>query len=163
MRVAVRARWIIVGIAIAAAAVFALSVQAGRWWLMPDLEGLEIGPLGSRHCFGGECKAAGLGWLRRSGGIERWIRTGTGVWAAGLLSMLVLLGVAGAVAAKRVPRLAAKMALVSIGTAAVTGTLFVIQFPGVQGIEMGRGIPLYGIGIALGAAACIAVLRTRRA
>jgi hypothetical protein len=158
MRVAVRARWPIVGIAVVAAAVFALSVQAGRWWIVPGFEGLEIGPSGSHRCFGGECKAAGLGW---SGGSERWMRTGTGAWAAGLLSMLVLLGVAGAVAARRVPRLAAKMALVSVGTAAVTGALFVAQFPGVQGAEMGRGIPLFGVGIALGAAACIAVLRAK--
>jgi peptidoglycan biosynthesis protein MviN/MurJ (putative lipid II flippase) len=90
------------------------------------------------------------------------MRTGTGVWAAGLLSMLMLLVVAGAVAARRVPRLAAKVALVSIATAAVTGALFVIQFPGVQGAEMDRGIALFGAAIALGAAACIAVLRAKR-
>lgn len=155
-----RGRWLIVGIAVAAAIVFALSVQGGRWWTVPNFEGLEIGPTGSQRCFGGECKLAGLGW---SGGSERWMRTGTGVWAAGMLSMLVLIGVAAAVAAKRVPRLAAKMALVSIGTAAVTGTLFVIQFPGVQGAAMGRGIPLFVVGVALGAAACIAVLRARPA
>lgn len=153
---AVKARWIIVGIAVVAAAAFAVSVQAGRWW---SVAGFEIGPFGSYRCFGGECRSAGLGWM---GGTERWMRTGTGVWAAGLLSMLVLLGVAAAVAAKRVPRLAAKMALVSIGTAAVTGTLFVVQFPGVQGAGMDRGIPLFAAGIVLGAAACIAVLRARR-
>ncbi|HWO23455.1 MAG TPA: hypothetical protein VNO30_32160 [Kofleriaceae bacterium] len=151
-----RGRWLIVGIAVVAAAVFALSVQAGHWWTVPSVEGVEIGPLGSHRCFGGECKATGLGW---SGGSERWMRTGTGAWAAGMLSMLVLLGVAAAVAARRVPRLAAKMALVSVGTAAVTGALFVLQFPGVQGAELGRGIPLFGVGIALGAAVGIAVLR----
>jgi hypothetical protein len=153
---AVKARWIIVGIAVVAAAAFAVSVQAGRWW---SVAGFEIGPFGSYRCFGGECRSAGLGWI---GGTERWMRTGTGVWAAGLLSMLVLLGVAAAVAARRVPRLVAKMALVSIATAAVTGTLFVIQFPGVQGAEMDRGIPLFVAAIVLGAAACIAVLRARR-
>jgi hypothetical protein len=160
MRVAVRARWVIVGIAVVAAAVFALSVQAGQWWTVPNpsFEGLEIGPLGSHRCVDGECKVLGRGW---SGGTARWIRTGTGVWAAGMLSMLVLLGVAGAVAARRVPRLAAKMALVSVGTAAVTGALFVLQFPAVQGAEIGRGIPLFGVGIALGATACLAVLRVR--
>jgi hypothetical protein len=84
------------------------------------------------------------------------------VWAAGMLSMLVLLVVAGAVAAGRVPRLAAKMALVSIATAAVTGALFIIQFPGVQGAEMDRGIPLLGAAIVLGASICVGILRAPR-
>ena len=152
-----RARWFIVGIAVVAAAAFALSVQAGRWW---SVAGFEIGPFGSYRCFGGECRSAGLGW---TGGSERWMRTGTGVWAAGFLSMFTLLVVAGAVAAGRVPRLAAKVALVSIGTAAVTGALFVIQFPGVQGAGVDRGLLLFWAAVALGATACVAVLRARRA
>ena len=150
-----RARWFIVGIAVVAAAAFALSVQAGRWW---TVAGFEIGPTGSYRCFDGECRSTGLGWI---GGSERWMRTGTGVWAAGFLSMFVLLVVAGAVAGKRVPRLAAKVALVSIATAAITGALFAIQFPGVQGAVMDRGLPLFGAAIVLGATACIAVLRAR--
>jgi hypothetical protein len=155
MRRAVRARWFIVGIAVVAAAAFAISVQAGRWW---SVEGFEIGPTGSYRCFGGECKSTGLGWI---GGSERWMRTGTGVWTAGMLSMLSLLVVAGAVAARRVPRLAAKVALVSMATAAVTGALFVSQFPGVQGATLDRGFPLLGAAIALGTTACVAMLRRR--
>lgn len=151
----VRARWFIVGIAVAAAAAFAVSVQAGRWW---TVAGFEIGPAGSYRCFAGECKSAGLGWI---GGNERWMRTGTGVWAAGYLSMFTLLIVAAGVAGKRVPRLAAKVALVSIATGAATGALFVIQFPGVQGAAMDRGLLLFGAAIALGAVACAAVLRAR--
>lgn len=122
------------------------------------MAGFEIGPFGSYRCFGGECKGAGLGWV---GGSERWMRTGTGVWAAGLLSMLLLLVVGAAVAAGRVPRTAVKMALVSIGAAAVTGALFVIQFPGLEGAHVDRGIPLFGAAIALGAASCVAALRRK--
>lgn len=156
-----RGRWLVVGIAVIAAGAFALSVQAGRWWSVAGFDaGFEIGPSGSYRCFGGDCRSVGLGWL---GGTERWMRTGTGVWTAGLLSMLVLLVVAAAVAARRVPRLAAKTALVSIGTAAVTGALFVAQFPGVSGAEVDRGLPLFGAAIVLGAAACVAVLRARPA
>jgi hypothetical protein len=154
---AVRARWIIVGIAVVAGAAFALSVQAGRWW---TVAGFEIGPFGSYRCFGGECKTAGLGWI---GGTERWMRTGIGAGTAGLLSMVALLVVAAAVAARRVPRLPAKVALVSIATAAVTGALFVLQFPGVQGARIDRGLALFGAAIVLGAAACVAVLRESRA
>lgn len=146
-----------VGVAVIAAAAFTISVQAGRWW---SVAGFEIGPFGSYRCFGGECKSAGLGWI---GGSERWMRTGTGAWTAGLLSMLLLLVVAGAVAAGRAPRLAAKVALVSIATAVVTGALFVIQFPGVEGAALDRGVLLFAAAIVLGATACIAVLRHRPA
>jgi hypothetical protein len=78
--------------------------------------------------------------------------------------MFLLLVVAGAVAARRVPRLAAKTTLVSIGTAVVTGALFVAQFPGVEGaaVSIDRGLWLFGIAIALGIAACVAVLRAPR-
>ena len=151
-----RARWIIVGIAIAAAAAFAISVQAGHWW---SASGVDIGPLGAYACFEGECRPRGLGW---TGGSGRWMRTGTGVWAAGMLSMLLLLAVAGAVAARRTPRLLAKATLVSVATAAITGALFVAQFPAVPGAWMDHGIPLFGVALALGAAACVAVLRARR-
>jgi hypothetical protein len=153
----VKSRWLIVGIAVVAAAAFAVSVQAGRWW---TVAGFEIGPSGTHRCFAGECKSVGLGW---TGGTERWMRTGTGVWAAGMLSMLTLLVVAAAVAARRVPRLVAKMTLVSVATAAVTGVLFVLQVPSVQGAGIDRGIPLFGAAVVLGAVACIAVLRARPA
>lgn len=156
-----KGRWLIVGIAVVAAVAFALSVQAGRWWAVAGSDaGFEIGPIGSYRCFGGDCRSVGLGWI---GGTERWMRTGAGVWAAGMLSMLILLVVAAGVAARRVPRLAAKTALVSIGTAAVTGALFVAQFPGVQGAEVDRGLPLFFAAIVLGAAACVAALRARPA
>lgn len=157
MRGAVRGRWIIVGLAVVAAVAFALSVQAGRWW---SVEGVEIGPFGAQRCFGGDCKAAGLGW---TGGSERWMRTGVGAGTGGLLSTLTLLIVAAGVAARRAPRLAAKVALVSIGTAAITGALFVIERPAVQGLGVDRGLPLFGAAVALGAAACVAVLRARPA
>lgn len=156
---AVRGRWLIVGIAVLAAAAFAISVQAGRWWSV-DAGGVEIGPFGGQSCFGGDCRSAGLGW---TGGSERWMRTGVGAGAAGLISMLTLLIVAAGVAARRVPRLAAKVALVSVATATVTGALFVAQFPGVQGAVVGRGLSLFGAAIVLGATACVAVLRARPA
>jgi hypothetical protein len=151
---ALKLRWTIVALALAAAAAFAVSVQAGRWWSVEG--GVEIGPFGSYRCFAGECKTTGLGWV---GGSERWMRTGTGTWTAGLLSMLLLVAVAGAAAARRAPRLLAKTTLVSIGTGAVAGALFVAQFPGVQGAAVDRGLWLFAGAVVLGAAACIAVLR----
>ncbi|HWU88473.1 MAG TPA: hypothetical protein VN253_14400 [Kofleriaceae bacterium] len=152
-----KVRWPIVALALAAGAAFAVSVQAGRWW---SVGGFEIGPSGSYRCFSGECKTTGLGWI---GGSERWMRTGTGAWTAGLISMLLLIAVAAAAAAGRAPRLLAKTALVSIATAAVTGALFVVEFPGVQGASADRGMWLFVAAIVLGAAACIAVLRASRA
>ena len=130
--------------------------QAGKWWSLGDV---EVGPFGSRNCFGGECKSTDLSWL---GGSERWIRTGIATWAAGLLALLLLVTLSGALAAKRTPRLLAKTALVSVVTATLAGTWFIIQFQGLQAaLNVDRGIFfLYG-GAAFGLAATISALRLR--
>lgn len=146
-------RWIIIVLALVAATAFAISVQTGRWWSVGDV---EIGPFGSKHCFDGDCRPAGLTWV---GGTERWARTGMGAWAGGLLSALVLAILAAAVAARRVPKLAAKTALVSIVTTLVAGSLFIAQYPGVQGASVDRGIVVFAIAIVLGATTAVLVLR----
>lgn len=134
-------------------------MHGGRWWSAGATEiGFEIGPFGSHRCFAGDCAKAGLGWI---GGSERWIRTGIGVWAAGLLAMLALLALAAGVAAKRVPRLTAKFALMSCAMGAVTSALFIVQFPGVQGASVDRGLWFFVAAIALGAAATVTTLRAR--
>ncbi len=141
-----------------AAFAFAMSVWGGRWWSIDDV---TIGPFGSTSCFGGgECKRGDLGWIE--GASERWMRAGMATWAGGVLTMLALLGVAGAVAARRVPRLAAKMTLVSIATSLVAGILFIAQYPGVPGAAVDRGIWLFVVGVITGLVAIIAVLRGAR-
>jgi hypothetical protein len=154
----VKHRWIIVALALVAASAFAVAAIAGRWWSIGDVA--EIGPFRSLRCFGegGECEAAGLNWI---GGSERWMRTGMGAWAGCLISTFVLCVTAAAVAAKRIPKLAAKTSLVSVATAALAGTAFIVQFPGVEGAKIDRGIYLFAIGIVLGAIAAISVLRAR--
>jgi hypothetical protein len=151
----VKSRWIVVGVLLISAIAFAMSVWGGRWWSIGDV---SIGPYGSTHCFGGECKHAGLGWI---GGTDRWMRTGVATWAGGVLTMLALLGVAGAVAARRVPRLAAKMTLVAIATTLVAGSLFIAQYPGIAGATSDRGLWLFVVGVIAGIAATIPVLRAR--
>lgn len=146
-------RWIIVVLALVAATAFAISVQTGRWWSVGDV---EIGPFGSKHCFDGDCRPASLSWV---GGTTRWARTGMGTWAGGLVSALVLAVMAAAVASRRVPRLAAKTALVAIATTLAAGSLFIAQYPGVRGAGMDRGIPLFLVAIVLGAAVAVGVLR----
>jgi hypothetical protein len=148
-------RWIIVVLALVAATAFAISVQTGRWWSVGDV---EIGPFGSKHCFDGECRPASLSWI---GGTARWARTGMGTWAGGLLSAFMLAVLAAGVASKRVPKLAAKTALVSIATSLVAGVLFIAQYPGVPGASADRGIVIFVIAIVVGALPAIAVLRSR--
>ncbi|MBL0212449.1 MAG: hypothetical protein IPQ07_00945 [Myxococcales bacterium] len=150
-----KSRWIIVAIALVAASAFAVSVWAGRWWSIGDV---EIGPFGSKQCFGGDCRPTSLTWI---GGSERWMRMGMATWAGGLIAMLVLLVVAGGVAAKRIPRLAARTALIAIGTAVVAGIAFVMQYPGVDGARVDRGMWLFGGAVVLGSVAAIGVLRAR--
>lgn len=150
-----KSRWPTVAIAVLAAAAFAISVWAGRWW---SIEGVEIGPFGSKQCFGGDCRPTSLSWI---GGSERWMRTGMATWAGGLIAMLVLLVTAAGVAAKRIPRLAARTALVAIATVTITGVLFVMQYPGVDGATVDRGLWLWLTGIVLGSIAAVSVMRAR--
>jgi hypothetical protein len=151
----VNKRFLVVGLVLIAAAAFALSVQGGRWW---TVEGVEIGPSGSKQCFGGECKPTGLGWV---GGSERWMRLGVATWAGGLFSVLLLVVLAGTVAGKRIPRLLAKTTLVAIATATIAGTWFYLSYPGVTGASVDRGVWLFPVAVLCGAAGAIAVVRAR--
>ena len=146
-------RWLIIVLALTAATAFALSVWAGRWWSIGDV---EIGPFGSKQCFGGDCRPTNLGWV---GGSERWMRMGMATWAGGLIAMFVLMIVAGAVAAKRRPVLAARTALVAIGTVVIAGGLFIAQYPGVDGSSVDRGLWLFIAAVVLGLLAAIETLR----
>jgi hypothetical protein len=144
-----------IALALVAGIAFAISVQGGRWWVIGDA---EIGPFGATRCDG--CEPAGLAWL---GAGEQWIRFGVATWAAGLISLCVLLVLAAAVAARRVPRTIARMALVSIATATIAGGVFYAQFPRDQfPADIARGMWLFIIAIACGIGAAVAVLRQPR-
>jgi hypothetical protein len=149
---ALKHRWFVVALALTAASAFALSVQAGRWWSIGEV---EIGPSGSRSPFGG---AGALSWA----GSARWERFGVATWAGGLVAMLVLVVLAGAVAANRVPRLAAKTALVAITTAGLAAIAFVATRPD-NGLPfaMGRGMVLFAVALAAGVIGGVSVLRAR--
>ena len=144
-------RWFVVALALASASAFALSVQAGRWWSIGDV---EIGPFGSRSPFGGP---GDLSW---TGGTARWERFGVATWAGGLIAMFVLVVVAGAVAANRIPRLAAKTALVAIATAGLAALAFVATRPD-NGLPFAidRGVVLFAVAVVAGAVVAIGVLR----
>jgi hypothetical protein len=148
-----KVRWLLVAAALVAASCFALSVQGGRWWSIGDV---AIGPLGSHSPFRGP---GGLSW---AGGSARWERLGTATWAGGMIAMLVMVVVAGALAAKRIPRLAARTAIVAIATATLAATAFVTTRPQ-NGLpfELDRGAALFAIGVIAGALAAAGVLRLR--
>jgi hypothetical protein len=144
-------RWFVVALALAAASAFALSVQAGRWWSIGEV---ELGPSGSRSPFGGP------GELSWAGGSARWERFGVATWAGGLMAMFVLVVLAGAVAANRVPRLAARTALVAIATAGLAAIAFVAARPD-NGLPfaIGRGVILFAVAVVAGVIAAASVLR----
>src|SRR4051812_5050676 len=146
-------RWLVVALALAAASAFALSVQGGRWWTIGDV---EIGPFGTHSPFGG------TGTLAWAGGSARWERFGIATGAGSLIAMFVQVVLAGAVAANRVPRLAAKTALVAIATAGLAALGFVATRPD-NGwpFALGRGVALIIAAAVLGAIAAIRVLRAR--
>jgi hypothetical protein len=151
-----RSRWLVVGLAIVAAAAFAISVQAGKWWALDDF---EIGPFGSRNCLGGECHPTGLGW---AGGTDLWMRTGMATWAGGLLAMLALLVVGAGTAAGRIPQLAARTSIVAIATATAAGIAFFLGLPEIGPVHIDRGLFLFVGGVIAGSVAAIIVLRGYR-
>lgn len=136
-----------------------MSVQGGQWWVLGDH---EIGPFGAKRCFDDGCVPAKLSWL---GAGDRWMRIGMGTWAGGLISAFVLVVMSAAIAAKRIPKLAAKTVLVSIATAGIAGGLFAMQFPREEfgAAQLGRGVLLFIAAVVIGAASAILVLRAKPA
>ena len=156
MRAAVRspARWIALGLALAGACAFAVSVWVGTWWTVAEA---TIGPFGSHACFEGDCKLRGLSW---TGGSDLWMRSAIATGVAGVISMFVLTWVAGGAAAKNIPRLAARTSLVAISTGLACAAYFVVKLPSLgQPPQIGIGAALYGVGAVLGFAAAFIVLR----
>ena len=147
-------RWLTILLALGAATAFGISVQGGQWWTIGEV---SIGPFGSQHCFGGKCRVSDLAWL----GEPRWLRIGVATWAAGMLAMLVLVGVAATLASRRYPRLLGKLSLVCVATATVAGVAFLALFPEVPGSTAGRGVPLFAGAILGGAVTAVRLLRHR--
>jgi len=147
-----RSRILALILALAGATAFAIAVQSA-WWSAGEV---SIGPFGARHCFGGECRETGLSWI---GGTEMWMRAGVAARAGGYIAMFILIIVAGALAAKRIPRLMAKASLVAILTAIASGAYFFVGFPGVNSATLGAGLVMFAIAIVVGIASAIVTLR----
>jgi hypothetical protein len=117
-----------------------------------------VGTVSTQRCFAGNCESGSLAW---AGGSEMWERAGTATWAAGLVASLVLVALAGALAAGRAAKLAAGVAIVATMTAIVAGGVFIAQRPDMPGIEMARGVWLYCAGVVVALGAAITVYRSR--
>lgn len=131
-----------ISLLVVAAAAFALSIGGGRWWVIGS--SFDIGPLGTRQCsIDGDCVPA---QFPLDAG-PRFERAATATAAAGVIAMVVLLGLAGGLAAGRQAKLVRRMAMTAAATAIVASALFVTAFPDLPGADMGRGIALYGVGI----------------
>ena len=150
-----RARWITISLALLGAGGFALAVEGGQWW---TVAGVPIGPFGSVNCFDGDCRPTNLDWV---GGSSLWQRCATATTAAGLIAMVLLIAMAGTIAARRIPRQLAKLVLVSIVTAVGAGAAFIIQLPALPGTSIDRGLPTFAIAIVVGAIAAIRLLRAK--
>jgi hypothetical protein len=150
-----RSRLLPLVLALASACAFAFAVQTA-WW---SAGGVAIGPFGSRHCFSGDCSEGGLAFL---GGADLWMRAGVAARAAGYITMFILIIVAGALAAKRVPKLMARSSIVATLTAAVTGGYFLVAFPAASlgnAESIGPGVFLFVGAVVLAFAAAVFTLR----
>jgi hypothetical protein len=146
-------KWLLIALSLVAASAFAISVQVGMWWSVGEV---TIGPFGSHHCFQADCRGSGLAWI---GGSELWLRSAIATGVAGAIASFLLVVLAGAVAAKRTPRLLARVALVAVVTALACGGYFVAAFPGIDGVRVDRGLYLFAAAIVAGATACVLALR----
>jgi hypothetical protein len=149
----VKSRWPFVAIAVISAALLAISVWVGNWW---SVGGLEIGPFGAHECFSGDCRPTTI-----SGAPELWQRCGTAVWAGGIMSMILLLAIAAAIAAKRLPKMLAKSSLTAIVTTGLAGAYFIAKLPAPTGMQVGQAIYLFVAGVVLAFVTPIWVLRQR--
>ena len=127
-----KSRWIALGFALVGAAALALS-SIEAWWLAGEA---AIGPFGTHRCFGGDCQSTGLSWL---GGSDLWMRSGVATRAAAIIASALLVLLAGALAARRVPRLVARTTVVALAAGVVTGAYFVAKFPPLDGASLGLG------------------------
>jgi hypothetical protein len=128
-------------------------VWVGNWW---SVGGLEIGPFGAHECFSGDCRPTTI-----SGAPELWQRCGTAVWAGGIMSMILLLAIAAAIAAKRLPKMLAKSSLTAIVTTGLAGAYFIAKLPAPTGMQVGQAIYLFVAGVVLAFVTPIWVLRQR--
>jgi len=147
-----RTRWIAIVVALVGAVLLALSAIEA-WWRAGEV---AIGPFGSHHCFGGDCKSSGLAWI---GGTDLWLRSAVATRAAAIIASILLVVVAGGLAARRVPRLIARSTLVALAAAVVTGSYFVAKFPSLGGTSLDLGAFLYGGGVVMGLVAAVLTLR----
>src|SRR6185312_7509230 len=147
-----RSRWLYVAAAVLAAMAFATSVWVAPWWRIGEV---TVGPFSSRHCFGGQCRPAGLSWI---GGGDLWMRSAIATGAAGLIAMMLLLGVAGGFAARRAPVLVSKMSLVAIVSAVLCAGYFVARMPDLQGMALGSGVFCFAAGAVIGAVSPLVAL-----
>ncbi len=151
------ARWIVVALSLAAAFGFSIAVQAIGWWSAGEV---SFGPFGAHDCFGGECRTTGLSWL---GGTDLWMRSAVATRVAGFILVATSIMLAGAVAARRVPRLIARMTIVALATAILAAAYFVVRCPDIDTRAIGMGLPLFGAAIACAIGAVALVLRTPQA
>lgn len=144
--------------ALGAAAAFAVAVQGSPWWRIGDEIG--IGTMTTRHCFGaGACQQTGLSW---TGGTDTWVKAGAATYASGLLAAVILLALAGALAARASGRLAALSGGVASVCAAVVGAVFFVARPSMPGTELARGVPLFVVAVVLAGVAVSTTLIHRR-
>jgi hypothetical protein len=150
--------WLTIALAFVGAFAFASSAQLG-WWSLAEV---EIGPFGGRACLASDCRETDLNFV---GGSDLWLRSAVATRSAIWIVMFLLVLLAGAVAAERIPRLVARTSLVALATALVCGGYFFVAFPGVAGAtsSTGLGAPAFGAGVVLGVAAAVRVLRAKQA
>lgn len=137
-------RWILVGLAIVAATMVTIALSWPWWSVGPSF---GIGP-------GAE--------IDRIGGSTTFRQAAVGVSAGALVTVVALLALAGALAAKRKGTLAAGAVLTASATALVAGVVFVATFPTLAGATIARGMIAYFGALAIAVTCAVIAGRAAR-
>jgi hypothetical protein len=148
-----RARWALVACALVAACALLFSVESLAWWRFTEA---QVFLTRSRRCFGGECQGADLTWL---GASAWWQRFAAAAFGVGLFAALLAVFVAGARAAGRLPRTAARSLLVAVGTGVVCGAGALLTFPPLDHPRLGWGPLVFAVGLGFAVASAWMVRR----
>ncbi|WP_428261942.1 hypothetical protein [Haliangium sp.] len=152
---------------IATAVVAALSLFAGTfsvaWWVHDDgALKVDVGLLEARTCQSQApdepCATVALGRLVSAPDL-RWVRVGTGAYAAAWMAAVLCLAMAGMAAAGKRSGLLSRTALVAVASTLTTGIMFVVWAP----VDVARGpsvsMACFLAGAALGLVAVALSLR----
>ncbi len=156
--------WMISALGFAAALCLLIGGFSTSWWAYTDGQlDTHIGLREAQLCREAACSSVVLPRLGTDAGGQdwRWVRAGTGTYAAAWIAGILCFAVAGMSAARRSSSLLSRTVTVATMCAALSGGLFITWAPAFVARQPGVSMWLYFVGVAF--AAVVSVTAAARA